>query len=199
MGSLQCRTCEQAWFWHFFMWVFDLPSNNSSFDNCFWMRLPKLSERMGVGEAMERKGGNCGVTLLPAELPMHLKLPDVCSVDCWKTNCQEVVLPHLDSSLLRGRRQCGTSYPLINYFLTSRDNEFWGILYSIADLGDMCLKGLFQSFAVQFFHLYSILCVIIFNILTLSIITNYSSPSCLVLSLSLQHLFFLIPFLSSSG
>lgn len=67
-------------------------------------------------------------------------------------------------------------------------------------LGRHVPEGAFsQSFAVQFFHLYSILCVIFFNILSLSIITNYSSPSCLVLSLSLQHLFCLIPFLSLSG
>jgi len=65
---------------------------------------------------------------------------------------------------------------------------------------EMCLKRLFPSpFPVQFFPSYSIFCVTFFsNILTLSIIINYSSPSCLVLSLSLQHLFCLIAFLSSS-
>lgn len=29
---------------------------------------------MEIGQAMEKKGGNCGFTLLPTKLPMHLKL-----------------------------------------------------------------------------------------------------------------------------
>lgn len=88
------------------------------------MRLRKLSECVGIGQAMERKGGSCGFTLLPAELPVHLKLPDFCSLKCWRTDCQQVVLLHLDSSLLRVRRQCSTSYPFIRYFVTSKDDVF---------------------------------------------------------------------------
>lgn len=99
---------------------------------------------MGIGQAMERKGGNCGFTLLPTKLLVHLKLPDFCSLKC-RTNCQQVVLLHLDSDLLRCRRQCGASYPFLSYFLTLTEDVFWGILCSIVDLGDMCLKGLFHS------------------------------------------------------
>lgn len=80
------------------------------------MRFPNLSECMGIEQAMEGKGGNCGFMHLPTKLPVHLKLPDFCSLKCWRTDCQQVVLFHRNSSLLRGRSQCGTSYFFIRYF-----------------------------------------------------------------------------------
>jgi len=52
-----------------------------------------------MGQTMEKEGGNCGFTLLPTKLPVHLKLPDFCSLKCCRTDCQHVVLLHLDNSL----------------------------------------------------------------------------------------------------
>lgn len=45
---------------------------------------------MGIEQAMEGKGGNCGFTLLPAELPVHLELPSFYSLKCQRTDCQHL-------------------------------------------------------------------------------------------------------------
>lgn len=66
----------------FFVWVLDLPEKMVLLILYFWMRLPKLSKCVGIGQAMEGKGGNCGFTLLPAELPVHPELPSFYSLKC---------------------------------------------------------------------------------------------------------------------
>lgn len=169
------------------------------------MRFPNLSECMGIEQAMEGKGGNCGFMHLPTKLPVHLKLPDFCSLKCWRTDCQQVVLFHLNSSLLRGRSQCGTSYFFIRYFFIK--GCVLGNPLFHCRLGRCVAEGTSsQSFSVKSFpscFIVFLLCVVVFffpaSILTLNVIINYYSPSCLVLSLPLQNLFCLIPFLSSSG
>lgn len=87
------------------------------------MGLPKLSECMGIGQATEGKGGNCGFTLLPTKLHVDAELPDFCSCSVEGLTASTCPISSREQ-FTEGQEAGGPSYPFIRHFLTSEDKVF---------------------------------------------------------------------------
>lgn len=153
---------------------------------------------MGIGQATEGKGGNCGFTLLPTKLHVDAELPDFCS--CSVGGLTASTCPTSSREQFTEGQEAGGSFiSLHQTFLNVRGQGVLG--NSPFRFRHRCVpEGVsFRSPPVGLCLLLHFLCLFIFIMLSLSLIINYSLLSCLVLSLFLLHLFCLFLFLSLSA
>lgn len=127
------------------------------------MGLPKLSECMGIGQATEGKGGNCGFTLLPTKLHVDAELPDFCS--CSVEGLTASTCPTSSREQFTEGQEAGGSFiSLHQTFLNVRGQGVLG--NSPFRFRHRCVpEGVsFRSPPVGLFVSYSIFCACLFSL-----------------------------------